>query len=296
MDLPGLRRRSPNPNSPATSSLSSHSDAQSHYSDISGTKRVEGGRFSNGSLGPRTYPTPTIRLVRPSFSNLQATPQIRARSEDGKPQDDPCPPSVDLRRSETTPNPRSHTSKYTWRPYSNEMGNAIYRPVPPLPLNIRKLRMAEPEGSLKPAKSVGSSIFSLRNPFKWHRKEEGSQVGDKADEAGSQAMSLRASSMRSKWSQDSSGSATSTRQLLPPGKPLQGSGMKTRAQHPSTDGAIFLPRSMTMRRSRTGCMTQLGKFPRSSFGHVERGWTVYKWILLVSVISVSDPFIRGSDH
>ena len=291
MDLPGLRRRSPNPNSPATSSSSSHSDAQSHYSDISGAKRVEGGRFSNGSLGPRTYPAPTIQLAKPSFSTLQATPQIRARSEDGKPQDVPCPPSADLRRSETTPNPRSHDSKYTWRPYSNEMGDAIYRPVPPLPLNIRKLRMAEPEGSLKPAKSVGSSIFSLRNPFKWHRKDEVSQVGDKVDEAGSQAMSLRAPSMRSKWSQESSGTATSTRQLLPPGKPLQASGMKARAQHPSTDSAGFLPRSMTMRRSGTGCMTQLGKFPRSSFGHVERGWTVYKWILLVSVISVSDPLI-----
>ncbi|ORX36065.1 hypothetical protein BD324DRAFT_682202 [Kockovaella imperatae] len=268
----GLRRRSPNPNSPVATS-----PVPSAHSEPAGTRSNAG---SNSEAFARL---PTIRLVRPtSIPSLAATPQIRSQSDDGGRQSLRPPVSTSVRRSESTPDPGSYPSRYTWAQSSTT--SRLNQPVPPLPLNIAKLvqdaDVDEPT-TLKPAKSIASSHFTLRNPFVWN---SGRPIDDGAQGKERQPTrllrSLRAPNMMSKWTFETA--SQTSQSLLRKARHL-GAGEK-RAETEAFETNHGAPGSTG--KDTTAYLRHVAKFPMSNVGGRDEEWTLFKWILLVSILSV----------
>nr|XP_019049391.1 hypothetical protein I302_03177 [Kwoniella bestiolae CBS 10118]OCF28321.1 hypothetical protein I302_03177 [Kwoniella bestiolae CBS 10118] len=313
-DNPGLRRRSPNPNSPLPQLEIPYSPALlSPYINVSGNGEgrnlglgyndvLESYQRPSPLVDPREYPHPTIRLI-PSNSNLphspiqatrHAAPTIRSQSNDEirSVSAESAASIAALRRHRTDPKCYSNGERAS-RGSSYESTlfprDSRDRPVPPLPLNIRRSKGGPPSiissrststsrgtgestiGSSSPAtphdnrpNSVLSSLKSLKNPF-FRRPPS-------INAPSSPAMSTR--SMTSFATSRSSTSSTST--LAVP----------------------FYPSAFWKEGGKLGNVSSkdvseklTNKFPAprpvidAEKGRKER-WTGYKWVLLLSVMTV----------
>lgn len=190
-DLPGLRRRSPNPNSPIPYSPALLSPYLPHPEDDTRYQTINR-QFLHSPLPtqPSNLPSrPTIRLVSTCGSatswvdtSRYAPPAARSRSDDCH---DRTPtvegPVASLRRSGTDPksNVKSRgANSYILPDYYRS------RPMPPLPLNIRRQASTTTASTFTPprtpedpeefsprnrettrAHTVISHILNLKNPF-----------------------------------------------------------------------------------------------------------------------------------
>ena len=301
MDVRDLRRRSPNPNSTGEFSTTLSPHARSEY--------------STSSLAPPSHLSipaeasrsglkriPTIKLVQTTrhsnqpYGPLPIPPVIRSKSDDGG--GHATPPgllgllSTTLRRNESTPNPSSYPSQLTWQQSQDLLeGPTLGRHRPTTTHSIRGNRSPSPtlrfiadDTSLKAAQSMrsaASTFFSIRNPF---RRRPSAQDGPEAVDKGEaeEAISLRAPSMKSKWSADSSSSLLTTRS--------DSRAAEKTFQVRSSDSTRYTgdkDQPVQKVRARPSCTTHLGKFPFVGSRVNDGEWTVFKWILLASVISVS---------
>ncbi|WRT64298.1 uncharacterized protein IL334_001229 [Kwoniella shivajii] len=210
-DNPGLRRRSPNPNSPLPQLEIPYSPALlSPYIHVNGDGRGLGlgyndvfDRYHRPSplVQAGHYPSPTIRLIPSSYnqphSPIQATrhapPTARSRSNDEirAISDQTAASIAALRRHRTDPRNYSNGERAArGESYESTLfpRDSRDRPVPPLPLDIKRTKRGPPsissststgketgESTLGPISpvtpyesrphSVMSSLKSLRNPF-----------------------------------------------------------------------------------------------------------------------------------
>lgn len=303
-DISGLRRRSPNPNSPhlaapdgsrqaqpySPSLLSPYATAQpsqqlpSRYSPL---RRSTSSTLS--AYTPFAGATPTIRL-QPSYSDSVAAAPItldsRSRSDD-----------IDYRRgASSSPSLRRHETEPAYphierSTISNAETPYLFsrdpnKPVPPLPLKPR--RKSTSEGSI--ASSVESTLTTksddsagatsvdanssgtgrrtwrslLLNPF---REGQHRSLGSLRNfKLGSRAMS--------RWSQ----SATSDDTLI-------GEDSRKEKYMGSSEDTLI---EDTMRRIRSteGGAKIAAKIPERQIGKGKEGWTSFKIILFLSVLPV----------
>ena len=307
MDARDLRRRSPNPDSTTgfASRISPRGQPSEYLTSPSFERRA---RCAIPEQASKCHPkrVPTIRLVQPArreehpYGSLPIPPLIRSKSDDG-PRTATSPGllrllSTTLRRNETAPSPRLYPSRYTWRESQTPFDTQAFdqhRLTPPLD----KHKQSIPSPTLNPTsyatalgaahsiKSAASSLFSIRNPFRRQVAAHGPLGG--ADEVTSgETTSLHAPSMKSKWSAQSFNivpmSRTNSQATMLDGKPLKISLSNSTRYTGDKDDPV--PKG----RVGPACLTHLGKFPFVGPGPPGSGWTIFKWILLVSVISVSD--------
>jgi hypothetical protein len=287
LDPYGLRRRSPNPNSPIPYSpalLSPYLPQPQEWTSAQARQR-----YHSDSLTPNT---PTIRLVGPSSSaspsSYYAPPPARTQSDDRHIRSSSNPPSASLRRHGTDPS--LYPSQGRYKQY--ESSGLLHQdrkdvPVPTLPLNIRRdsSRYSHPisrspttvpstlpslaaSPTFPSGRSVVESLKSLRNPF-----------GTRIPRPPSPTFSAKSDYSRRSYTSASSRSSTET--LVAPfskeslwrvysGDALQGTGASVSMEKLLGSGV-------------GGRITN--KFPAKL--HLDEGWTGYKVILLISVLSVS---------
>lgn len=309
LDPNGLRRRSPNPNSPIPYSPALLSPYIPHLHDRWQDANDQHSRSRYFSEGQ----TPTIRLVQPteaSGSSHYAPPPLRTRSDDQHVRASTIASSVsNLRRHGT--DPRSYPTTGRFRAEDTPSQEYYERPVPPLPLNIRKTGRVQPNGqstylsrgeerlsgastpyttslsySASPSaastprtgRSVLSSLKSLHNPFASFSKPKTSRPLSPT------------SSMRSGRSNKSlrSNSSMSSQATLPVPFYATSFWRAYSADGGGTESALM--EKIKGSGSSSGISEKVtDKFPVPAKGEVEakERWTGFKVVLLLSVLSVS---------
>ncbi|WWC86403.1 uncharacterized protein L201_001279 [Kwoniella dendrophila CBS 6074] len=353
-DNAGLRRRSPNPNSPLPQLEIPYSPVLlSPYIHVTGNNNInnEGDgrnlglgyndvidRYSRPSplLNPRDYPgpNPTIRLI-PSNGNLSHSPiqatrhnisripapkfsRSKSNDENRSISSESAASIAALRRNRTDPKSYSNGERASKGDYL-EYGSSLFprdsrdRPVPPLPLDIKRFKGGPPsinssrssssgrytgestlgsfssatpnssiqEGINRP-NSVLSSLKSLRNPFSKSRPH--SSAAASINTPSSPAMSTRSiTSFATSNSSRSSVSSTST--LAVPFYP---------SAFWKEDGKLTNVTSRDVSEKLTDKFPAPRQVKEAEKGRKER-WTGYKWVLLLSVMTVYSnfPFADG---
>jgi hypothetical protein len=319
-DISGLRRRSPNPNSPHLAGPEGSRSAQpyspsllSPYATAEAPQRLPS-RYSpwrrstastSASYTPYGGATPTIRLV-PSYTDSDAAPtpitldsRSRSNDVDNRPLRGALS-SPSLRRHETEPSyphlERSTVSE-TEEPYLFSR-DPKHKPMPPLPLRPR--RKSTSEGSI--ASSVESTVSAksddtngaasvdaissgtgrrtwkslLLNPFRENqsRPAVGRSLG-----------SLRQLNLGSRAMSRFSRSATSDDTLIGDNRSMMEE--KHIALERASSEDTLIGDTMKRIRSAEGGAKIAAKIPERQIGKSKKGWTSFKTILILSVLTVS---------
>jgi hypothetical protein len=323
-DISGLRRRSPNPNSPHLGPNDGARPTQSYspsllspYARAEGSHRLPNryspSRRSTSSLNSAYTPyganTPTIRLV-PSHTDSESAPTpitltTRSKSndlDDRSPRIQPASPA--LRRHETEPAyARMERSGTAEEPYLFTR-NPRDRPVPPIPLNVRRQSIG--------AQSITSSVVTTP-----------SEAGRSDISAGATSVdAASAGTGRRTWKSllinpfRDSPSRRSMRDSFRSSGPVRlGSRAMSRLSRSaaSDDTLIETPYTLekmaktssedtlvdeTMKRIRSteGGDKILAKIPERLVEKGKEGWTSFKVVLLLSVLTVSPPDYDNADR
>lgn len=315
LDPYGLRRRSPNPNSPIPYSpalLSPYIPSTYQWTDPS-TRNLTEER------------TPTIRLVNPREEEEDyryAPPPIRTRSDDRDVRPSTIASSVsNLRRHGTDPKSYPALSPFSNRYDDVEGKRYRERPVPPLPLNVDKSanassstkgdrrweRSSRPpslmggevypdspgKSSVVTGKSLVDSLKSLANPFTTTRGRRHSSTlsDDMRDGRGSDRnpylteYKLRASTPTSFGNRGMERSSS-----------MDSQATLTVPFHPNKFWKGYTGSNVSLNSlgSANGIKGLTDKFPQNGVGKKRDRWTGYKIVLLLSVFVVSHPFMCGS--
>ncbi|WVQ62034.1 uncharacterized protein L199_000168 [Kwoniella botswanensis] len=313
-DNPGLRRRSPNPNSPLPQLDIPYSPALlSPYINVSGNgdgRNLGLGyndvleRYQRASplVDPRDYPNPTIRLI-PSHGNLPNSPiqatrhaPLTSRSQSN---DEIRSVSAEsaawlaaLRRHRTDPKSYSNGERAS---RGSAFESSLFprdsrdRPVPPLPLDIKRSRGGTPSTisskSTSTARGTGESTMGSSSPATPHDSRPPSVL--------SSLKSFKNPFARASQSiKTPSSPALSTRSIT------SFATSRSSISSASTLAVPFYPSAFWKEGGRLGNLSSndvseklTDKFPaprqvkEAEKGRKER-WTVYKWVLLLSVMTV----------
>ncbi|WWC99842.1 hypothetical protein V866_006750 [Kwoniella sp. B9012] len=311
-DNPGLRRRSPNPNSPLPQLDIPYSPALlSPYINVSGEGRNLGlgyydvlERYQRPSplVDPREYPNPTIRLI-PSNGNsphspIQATrhapPTSRSQSNDEirSVSAESAASLAALRRHRTDPKSYSNGERAI---RGSAFESSLFprdsrdRPVPPLPLDVKRSRGGAPSinssKSTSTARGTGESTMGSSSPATPHDSRPTSVL--------SSLMSFKNPFARPSQSINTPSSpALSTRSIT------SFATSRSSISSTSTLAVPFYPSAFWKEGGRQGNLSSkdvseklTDKFPaprkvkEAEKGRKER-WTGYKWVLLLSVMTV----------
>lgn len=311
LDPNGLRRRSPNPNSPIPYSPALLSPYIPHLHDRwtnpENASTEDPGRSRYRSEGQ----TPTIRLVQPPTAQASTTyyalEPLRTRSDDQHYRASTIASSMSsLRRHGTDPKSYPSNGRYRELPPSGSLD----KPVPVLPLNIRKDHRAstpgppstDPKrdvdrpsgrGSMSgrstpyaatsryiaspstPGRSIFSGLKSLHNPFGNKRRPS------RPLSPTTSLRSARSARSSASWKSGSSRSSTST--LAVP--------FYTNSFWKGFGNGNGSMDSVMMEKMKGSGMSEkiTDKFPTTGMtgGEKKERWTGFKVVLLFSILSVS---------
>ncbi|OCF54232.1 hypothetical protein L486_08144 [Kwoniella mangroviensis CBS 10435] len=313
-DNPGLRRRSPNPNSPLPHLEIPYSPALlSPYINVSGNGEgknlglgynevIERYERASPSMDPRGYPNPTIRLI-PSNGNLPHSPiqatrhaplTTRSQSNDeiSSVSAESAASLAALRRHRTDPKSYSNAERVS---RGSAFESSLFprdsrdRPVPPLPLDIKRSRGGSPSTisskSSITARGTGESTMGSSSPATPHDSRPTSVLS-------SLKSFKNPFARRSQSINTPSSPAPSTRSIT------SFATSRSSTSSTSTMAVPFYPSAFWKEGGKLGNLSNkdvseklTDKFPaprqvkEAEKGRKER-WTGYKWVLLLSVMTV----------
>jgi hypothetical protein len=291
----GLRRRSPNPNSPIPYSPA----LLSPYVHPTSTLGPNSALGYNDPLeryhlpSPQPGPTPTIRLVGPNAPISPARLAARSHSDEQHVRQSTVEASTaSLRRHGT--DPKSYPSLI--RDAHLFPRDPRDRPVPPLPLNIRRhshLSTYQPppvhihhvespstaSSPLSTPRTVVSSLKSLRNPFRRQLTTPSSPA--------TSSRTMKTTKSNSSLRSSDSRSSTSTLAVA-----FHPTGFYSKfATDEKGVGQTLKGKDMGL----PGELRMTNKFPGKFNKEKKERWTGFKLALLVSVITVS-PAVAPADE
>lgn len=312
LDPNGLRRRSPNPNSPIPYSPALLSPYIPHLNDRWLEASPDQGRSRYLSEGQ----TPTIRLVQPteaSGSTYYAPQPLRTRSDDQHVRASTIASSVSsLRRHGTDPKSYPSTGRYRHQDPPDRYEEPDEKPVPPLPLNIRREEResmrrppsvmssidgrsidsrstnpysastrytASPSASSTPrttTRTMLTSLKSLHNPF--------TAFKSRSSRPASPTLSVRSGKSHTSFKSSSSRSSTSTLPI-----PFYATSF-WRAYSGGSSTSVDSALMEKMRGSGGVSEKVTDKFPLRQDEGVKERWTGFKVVLLFSVLMVCQCF------